>query len=278
MAQATHGERVEAVSFGSPSFRSVEAGGLLVTDALFPPCAYLAPHVHERACVATTLTGSFDSRMRGKPYWSQSSMMLCEPAGERHDNRIGSGGARVLIVQPDGDRLELVRPFVSFLDVINHRGAPDVAPIARRLSVEIAQPDNLTPLAVEGLALELIATAARAFESRTRESAPAWLCRVRDYLHDDITAAPSLTRLATLAGVHPGHLTREFRRHYGGSIGSYLRTLRLDWAARRLVESDDPLAAIASSAGFADQSHFTRSFRAAFGCTPSVYRSRARGH
>ena len=276
MAQASRSERVEAVSFGSPSFRSVEAGGLLVTDALFPPCAYLSPHVHDRACIATTLNGSFDSRMRGKPYWSESSMMLCEPAGERHDNRIGSAGARVLIVQPDGYRFELVRPFVSFLEEINHRGAPDVASIARRLSIEIAQPDNLTPLAVEGLALELIATAARAFETETRESAPAWLCRVRDCLHDDISAAPSLTRLASLAGVHPGHLTREFRRHFGRSIGSYLRNLRLDWATRRLVESDDPLADIASSAGFADQSHFTRSFRQAFGCTPSIYRARAR--
>jgi AraC family transcriptional regulator len=276
MAQASRSERVEAVSFGSPSFRSVEAGGLLVTDALFPPCAYLSPHVHDRACIATTLNGSFDSRRRGTPYWSASSMMLCEPAGERHDNRIGSAGARVLIVQPDGYRFELVRPFVSFLEVINHRGAPDVASIARRLSVEIAQPDNLTPLAVEGLALELIATAARAFETETRESPPAWLCRVRDCLHDDISAAPSLTRLASLAGVHPGHLTREFRRHFGRSIGSYLRNLRLDWATRQLVESDDPLADIASSAGFADQSHFTRSFRQAFGCTPSIYRARAR--
>ena len=277
MPQGTHSERVEAVSFGSPSFRSIEAGGLLVTDALFPPCAYLSPHVHDRACVATTLRGSFDSRMRGQPYWSEASMMLCEPAGERHDNRIGNGGARVLIVQPDPYRLELVRPFVSFLDVINHRGAADIAAIARRLSVEIAQPDNLTPLVVEGLALELIATAARAFETDSRESAPSWLCRVSDCLHDDMTASPSLTRLASLAGVHPGHLTREFRRHFGRSIGSYLRSLRLDWAARRLGESDDSLASIAVAAGFADQSHFTRSFRSAFGCTPSVFRSRSRG-
>jgi AraC family transcriptional regulator len=249
---------------------------MLVTDALFPPGAYLSPHVHERACVATTLLGSFDSRMRGRSHWSEASMMLCEPAGERHDNRIGSGGARVLIVQPDARRLELLRPFAEFLDVIHHRGSPGVAMIARRLSLEVARPDGLTPLAVEGLGLELLATAARAFETDSREAAPAWLGRVRARLHDDFAASPALDELAALAGVHPGHLTRAFRQHYGSSIGSYLRSLRLDWASKRLVVSDEPLAAIAAAAGFADQSHFTRSFRASFGCTPAVYRSRVR--
>jgi AraC family transcriptional regulator len=252
----------------------IEAGGLLVTDALFPPCAYLTAHVHDRACVATTLAGSFDSRMRGRPYWSEASMFLCEPSGERHDNRIGNAGARVLIVQPDGYRVELVRPFVAFLDIINHQKAPEVTLIARRLSSEIAQADGVTPLAVEGLALELLAVAARTFEAEASEPAPAWLRRVRDCLHDDITVAPSLNRLAALAEVHPGHLTRAFRRHFGRSIGSYLRNLRLDWASRRLTGSDDSLAAIAASAGFADQSHFTRVFRTHFGCTPAVYRER----
>jgi AraC family transcriptional regulator len=41
---------------------------------------------------------------------------------------------------------------------------------------------------------------------------------------------------------------------------------------RRLVESDDPIAAIALAAGFADQSHLTRALKARTGLTPAVYR------
>jgi AraC-like DNA-binding protein len=106
-------------------------------------------------------------------------------------------------------------------------------------------------------------------------SPPRWLARVRERLHGALTDPVSLDELATIAGVHPGHLTRVFRRYYGRSIGAYQRDVRLDWACRRLTGTADPLAAIASAAGFADQSHFTRVFRRRFGCTPGAWRKDA---
>lgn len=56
-------------------------------------------------------------------------------------------------------------------------------------------------------------------------------------------------------------LARGFRRAMGLSIGKYDRTRRLAQAAGELVDTDRALAAVASDAGFADQSHFTRWFR-----------------
>jgi AraC family transcriptional regulator len=55
-------------------------------------------------------------------------------------------------------------------------------------------------------------------------------------------------------------------------MGSYVRRLRLDWAAGELVRSDRSLAALAVAAGFADQSHFTRFFKRHTGFTPNTYR------
>jgi AraC family transcriptional regulator len=60
------------------------------------------------------------------------------------------------------------------------------------------------------------------------------------------------------------------------SAAQYLRRLRLEWAAERLRKPDDPLAEIASAAGFADQSHFTRRFKRLFGVTPAVFRAASR--
>jgi AraC family transcriptional regulator len=264
--------RVELVTFGSPRFRTIEAGGLLVTDALFPPGARLCTHVHDRTCVATTLAGRFDSRMHGRSHWSRPSMVLTEPAEERHDNAFGTTGARVLVVQPDGRRLECFRPFTGFLDRINHFGDVQVGLLARRLIGEIAAPDAVTPLAVEALGLELIAVAARRFAPAKAASAPPrWLERVRERLHDAFDQPASLSHLAAIAGVHSGHLTRAFRRHYGQSVGAYQRAVRLEWAAGQLA-AGEPLAVVAASAGFADQSHFTRAFKRQFGRTPGQYR------
>jgi AraC family transcriptional regulator len=87
-------------------------------------------------------------------------------------------------------------------------------------------------------------------------------------------------RLADLArevAVHPAHLARAFRQQFGTSVGGYVRRLRLDRAAAELERSDKALAAIALAAGFADQSHFTRSFRRHTGFTPGAYRRGRRG-
>jgi AraC-like DNA-binding protein len=63
-----------------------------------------------------------------------------------------------------------------------------------------------------------------------------------------------------------------FRRNQGCTVGEYVRRLRLDFAVDALVNPHSSLAEVASAAGFADQSHLTRTFRSYFGVTPSEYR------
>ena len=82
--------------------------------------------------------------------------------------------------------------------------------------------------------------------------------------------------LAQTVGVHPTYLARAFRAQYGLSVGEYGRRLRLAWAAAELARGDTPLAEIAASAGFADQSHFTRVFKTHLGSTPARYREQTR--
>ena len=55
-------------------------------------------------------------------------------------------------------------------------------------------------------------------------------------------------------------------------MGEYLRRLRLDFAAREIANTETLLGEIAIAAGFADQSHLTKTFKAYFGLKPSEYR------
>jgi AraC family transcriptional regulator len=73
-------------------------------------------------------------------------------------------------------------------------------------------------------------------------------------------------------GVHRVHLAREFRDHFGLTVGDYVRRRRLARARHLLAHTDLPLSAAAADAGFADQAHLTRAFRAAFGTTPGRFR------
>jgi AraC family transcriptional regulator len=47
-------------------------------------------------------------------------------------------------------------------------------------------------------------------------------------------------------------------------------------ASHALVHGDAPIASVAAEHGFADQSYFTREFRAVIGDTPAAYRQRYR--
>jgi AraC family transcriptional regulator len=170
-------------------------------------------------------------------------------------------------------RAETLRACGTLLNRINHLSAPLPHALARRLSAEIRCPDAMSPLAVEALALELIASALR-IEGRSsgRGRPPLWLRRVIDYLQAHVLDPPDLDTLAGIAGVTPSHLVRVFRRHEGVSLPTYTRRLRLDWAAERLASTNTPIAEIALAAGFADQSHFTRVFHRQLGSPPASFR------
>ena len=272
--------RHDPVSLGSPRFSTADHGGFLVTDAWFPAGTTLPAHFHDRTVLATTLGGRWDSVMRGRAYASQPGMVLSEPAGERHANHFSRAGARVVIIQPDHGREEILRPFARWLERPNHSSDHRVAALARRLTLEIRHPDGVSPLAIEALALEMLAVTTRGAGGRrvttSRSSAPAWLVRVTEYMHAACRGPMRMADLARVAGVHPAHIAREFRRWHRMPPGAYVRRLRLEWSADRLASSDQPIAAIAADAGFADQSHFTRAFRTHAGVTPALFRQRLR--
>jgi AraC-like DNA-binding protein len=58
----------------------------------------------------------------------------------------------------------------------------------------------------------------------------------------------------------------------GTSPYRYLLMRRLDFA-RQQIARRRPLGEVALDAGFADQAHFSRMFKAAFGLTPARYRA-----
>lgn len=122
----------------------------------------------------------------------------------------------------------------------------------------------------------IAAAARRNGAGPARGAPPRWLERAREIVHDRRFDSIRVRDVAEVVGVHPVHLARVFREHFRSSLGSYVRTLRLDHAATRLAGSNDPISEIATECGFADQSHLTRLFRRHFGTTPDRYRRAAR--
>jgi len=84
----------------------------------------------------------------------------------------------------------------------------------------------------------------------------------------------TVAELARCARLSVSQLQREFRRLLHLTPSGYLLRVRMLMARRFLEQGSAPVGAIALDTGFYDQSHFTRTFRAATGMRPLDYRRR----
>jgi AraC family transcriptional regulator len=125
-------------------------------------------------------------------------------------------------------------------------------------------------LALDALSYELLGSMDR--RCQTERIAPNWLHKAMELLHDRYLDDLSIADIATSVGVHPIHLARSFRRHFGCSPAEFTRFRRLEKATQMLTRSASPLSEIALSCGFADQSRFSKQFARNLGITPRKYR------
>jgi AraC family transcriptional regulator len=232
-------------------------------------------HYHDSAWVVFTFTGSFALTMRSGESLLTPRSLLYVPAGEAHSNVFGSQGADVFVTAIDpawiGHRLEIAsaeaeKPRIASAGLLTG--------LAQKIYREFRSPDTLSDLIVEGTFLELLGRWFRQDFYKDR-GAPFWLRQVKGLLHDSFREPVSLDQVARAAGVHPSHVAREFRRAYGVTIGEYVRKLRVEFVAERLVRpGKDPasLTDLALDAGFSSHAHMAAVFNRVIGMPPGQYR------
>ena len=232
----------------------------------------MKPHQHENDHVTVVLMGSYHEKIRDRSSEHRSGCMLFYPAGEVHSQQFGQAGSSAFIFRPKLGWIELLTS-----EAVPLREAPFISSgmngrLAKRLLLEMQRRDAFSPLIVEGILLELLAAFSRAYREKRPIVPSLWIKECREMLEANGGSALTHQELAGSVGRHPVHVARAFRQVYGETIGEFQRRRRLDRAATLLRKNRSSMTDIALECGFANQAHFTRSFRAAFGVTPSRYR------
>ena len=174
------------------------------------------------------------------------------------------------------------RPYAPFL--FTHGPSDADSYLRQRLLVkQILDPTKpVEPLYVQEQALTLLERAvARVLPDRQTEAntpatrrAHAELAHaVKSLLATRFHESLSLADIAATLYTSPYHLCRVFRQEVGQTIHHYRTQMRLRVALDYVLDSDVDLATLALSLGYANHSHFTQAFRAAFHATPSTLRS-----
>ena len=250
----------------------MRGAGLLVESTLFEPGLVIPSHEHEHGFFCLVTAGQASRQWPGRQGQEAPMRLTLFPAEQPHRNLWGSDGGEALHIEFSAGWVQRADAAARMLERAADfdRGLP--LAVAERVARECRHPDDVTPLAVEGLVLELVA-ACRRDEAGLPQTPPPWLRRAAERLHDDWRAPPSLAELAREVGVSPDHLTRRFRAAFGVRPGDFLRRRRVEEALRLMQDTPDSLADIALACGFADQSHFGRVFKRLHGVSPEHFRS-----
>jgi AraC family transcriptional regulator len=257
--------------------RARQVGGLTLSEYECAPRTMIPEHSHHRTFMSFVLNGGWQEWYgAGQSRVRRPHTLAIHPAGEVHSEQIGDTGSRAFHVEFSEDWLRRLDDHAVVLAGSLHVENGPLIWLALRLYAEFRRPEEISRLVIEGIVLESVGELARETVELPKHQAPGWLLQADEILRSRFTRQLSLPEIAKEVGVHPVHLTRTFRRYFNCSIGERLRDLRIQCACRELATSNRPLAEIAISAGFCDQSHLSRAIRRRTGLTPSVLRENGR--
>lgn len=262
-------ELMGAGRFFGEAREQLRSGDFTVSAVTHPVARSVPLHAHAHTFFSMLITGHYREWL-GQGMWDARPLaMVLRPAQVEHRDEIGPDGALFLCVD--------IAP--SYWDSLGVAGASlqrhafDERPmscVALRLLRELCERRAGWRGIAESLVSELVAEYV-ADSRHVQRREPRWLKPALARLHDD-PASESLSSVAAELDLHPVHVSRMFKRHLGVTVSQYLRKLRLQRAARALLESREPLAALADDHGFADQSHLAREFSRATSWSPAKLR------
>ncbi len=162
-------------------------------------------------------------------------------SGAIHSNRIHNTGIRFFCIEMGRPWRNRANGHLESLRGLTHFDEGLLPWLAMRLYREFRAEDEVAPLAIEGLVLELLAGVARQ-SSHSEKGTTRWMQKARDFVHDRFQESISLAEVADFAEVHPVSLARAFRRTYHCTVGDYVRKLRIEFACQKLTGSFSTMA------------------------------------
>jgi AraC family transcriptional regulator len=251
--------------------RSLEVSGFVLTENVHRGRTRLPLHAHGNPYFCLVLQGIYTEYLGSKEVICKPSTLTYRSSGITHEDVLHEADCRVFVLEIHPRWIERLRENSLVLKNTLECFGGTLLQLCAQLNREFHRTDSAARLAIEGLALEVLAEAVRQSSTRLARTTPVWLKQAREMIVEHFPQTLTLVQIAAQVGVHPVHLATTFRQTYGVTVGEYVRKLRIEHACAEL-KGTIPLAAIALQAGFADQSHFSKVFKAYVGTTPARYR------
>ena len=221
-------------------------------------------HCHENPHISFVLTGGNLEKRKNTEIERLPGKISFYHSGEYHQS--------VKIIDKSRHiNLELQRQFFAECDVSENElsGAvtrtPDAKFLLLKIYRELVLRDELSAISVRMLLLQLL-------NNPSQKQHTSWILQIEELLRNNCSQQLSLNNLAAAVHLHPVTVSREFHKHHSCTLGEYMRKLKVEKALTLVKTTKWSLTEIAFECGFADQSHFIRTFKCFTGFLPRDYR------
>lgn len=224
-------------------------------------------HAHQNPHLTFMLQGGTVEKRKNGEYERTAGEIVFFRAGEPHQNSktpIGSKNINFEFEPAFFTRYGITDPVIQETTFKK----PDAKFSLLKAYNELVIGDSFSGDSINMLLINLMYPPAKT----GNKNLPAWAIRIKELLHDRWNEQVTLQELSSVAGVHPITISKHFPLYFSFTLGQYMRVLKTEKALTLIKSSSRSLLDIAYECGFADQSHFTRTFKQITGFLPNDFR------
>lgn len=225
-------------------------------------------HYHENPYFTYLIQGKLFEANKKESYCLEAGSLLFHRTQDAHHNVKPPGYTRGFHIELSNNWLSEYGIQSADIEGSIHLKSPLIKRMMNSIFLESKMDDHYSSLTVQMLLLEIFQTIEN-HESSTRTK-PDWVNRLQELIMEE-PIDHSLKTLSAILQVHPVHLSREFSRYFGTTLGEYVRLQKLNKAVQLMAANKSSMTEICYECGFYDQSHFTSSFKRVYRTTPSKF-------
>jgi AraC family transcriptional regulator len=263
-------KRLPFGSFNGERSQGIDLSGFSVAKFVDRPEETIPWHMHEDAHFFILLKGTYISSAEGIDGCCTPPTVIFVPAGTTHRDRFQIRGGSFLTVSLAPALISRLGGHATLVEQAFGSSSGELPWLGSKIHRELRQSDEVSPIVLEGLALELLGGVVR--QRARRRTAESGIRAAFELIHDGYLDKLTVQEIAAAVGVRPQTLARSFRTAFGCSPGEMLRRRRIARAEELLRAGGMPIAEIALASGFADQPQLTKAFRRVTGLTPGGFR------